>query len=481
MKAAIYSLITLFVLQLVFSCQGGAQEMKMKQHKTVIIKPDDIPKHGDIIILHPSASRYVINDTLSKPEKSLVRISKQDVMEQLSKEKVEYFSITPDSLVFFGNHPFLAGMVKAYQEHRPVIISPDIIWTLIEQGFARHMAISAEKFRDRLVDFPGKREITVVMERDNIKLGNAKSKWGLALPQFTEQIEKFTGKTYVSNLRADFSTTTTDSRVVSEVILMESVKSFFDYRMMVMGCGISSITLEGTVADWEIILKKMDYLETFDLAWWTAELRPIIKQIIQSKKGNLDRDFWSNMVQMRNKEVYAPHEKIDGWIVKLYPFTDKGEPRKLLPISNMSLIAPEYVKVPFIYEDRELKEEHAMEIWAGLFGMEQDQKNLGLKPVIGWSIVHRGKLVSNNLPQKDSYDIVSFKNIKELPTSFYGIKNISRLELSFIGKINISEKIKDVKIRQVDIKGEIDKQEKERLRILFPHAVIRVNEELVSP
>lgn len=467
------------MLQVAYSCQMAGQERKKWPPKKMLIKPKGA-NLGDTIALHASATRYIINDTLSKPKYPLERLAKRELIDQLSKEKVEYISIVPDSLVLFGAHPFLAGTFKAYQEHRPIVISPDIIWTLIEQGFARHITLHAEKFRDRLVNFKEKREITIVLNKNDIRLGNPKSKWRSALPQFAEQIEKFTGKEHVNNLRADFSTTTTDSRIVSEIILMESVKSFFDYRMMVMGCGISTVTLEGSVADWESILKKLDYIETFDLSWWTAELRPIIQQIVQSKKGNLDKAFWNNMVQMRNKQVYAPHETIDGWIAKFYPFTDKGERRELLPIGNMNAIASEYVKVPFVLEDKEEGKQYPMEIWAGLFGMEQDQGNFSLKPSIGWSIVHRGESTSNNLPHKDSYDIVSLKNIKELPENLYGIKNISTLELSFIGKINISEKIKSINIKRMHVKGEIDQEGKERLRNLLPRAAIYVNDESIS-
>lgn len=479
MKVPIYCLTAAFLLHLVCSFSAAGQVQEKRLLRKVLIKADDISTRGDTIILHASATRYVINDTLVKPSHALQRVSKHALMDRLSTEEVEYFSISPDSLVLFGAHPFLAGAFKAYQEHRPIIISPDIIWTLIEQGFARHITLHADKFRDRLVDFQGKREITIVASKDDIQLGNPNSKWETVLPQFTEQIEKFTGMAYANNLRADFSTTNTDSRIASEIILMESVKSFFDYRMMVMGCGISAVTLEGSIADWESILKKLDYIETFDLFWWTDELRPIVQQIVQTKKGNLDKGFWSDMLQLRSKQAYAPHETIDGWIVKFYPFNDKGEQRGLEPIGNIGTIAAEYVKVPFVLEDKEKDKQYTMEIWAGLFGMEQDQKSFGLKPAIGWSVVHRSGVVSNDLPQKESYDIVSLKNIKELPESIYSIKSIMSLELGFIGKINVADKIKSINIKRLTVKGDIDADGIKRLKELMPKAWVIVNDKKI--
>lgn len=49
-----------------------------------------------------------------------------------------------DSLVNFGYHPFFNGMYKAYADHLPFVISPDMIWLLISQGFARHVTNNSE-------------------------------------------------------------------------------------------------------------------------------------------------------------------------------------------------------------------------------------------------------------------------------------------------------------------------------------------------
>lgn len=46
-------------------------------------------------------------------------------------------------------------MYQAYADHRPFVLSPDMIWLLISQGFARHINANQESMRNELVDFSG--------------------------------------------------------------------------------------------------------------------------------------------------------------------------------------------------------------------------------------------------------------------------------------------------------------------------------------
>ena len=47
-----------------------------------------------------------------------------------------------------------------------------------------------------------------------------------------------------------FSTTTTTDGIVASVIMMSSMKNYFDYKFGLM-CGLPSVTLEGEQEDWE--------------------------------------------------------------------------------------------------------------------------------------------------------------------------------------------------------------------------------------
>ena len=306
---------------------------------------------------------------------------------------VEKTSKLPDSLVYSGEHPFLSGIVTAYREDRPFTISPDIIWLLISQGLARHITNNSEELRKDIVDFAGKEVLSVATTA--MLLNNPDANWEDIFPQFTKQIADYTGKELIDELTANFSTSTQTTEIASQITVMEALKNFFDYKVIRIGCGIPSITIEGTTQDWEKVLEKTKYITKFKLDWWTSELIPIIQKIIDTKKGKFDKDFWMDMVKYHDDDsthpVYGSRVSIDGWIVKFFPYTKEGKKRELMPIGNINNLAPELVKVPFTLEDivdPKNKKNYKMEFWAGFVGLSQNKENYRLKPEIGWAVIN---------------------------------------------------------------------------------------------
>lgn len=59
-----------------------------------------------------------------------------------------------------------------------------------------------------------------------------------------------------------------------------------------MGCGIPEVTIEGPIDDQGKRLKRLDFLVTYNLKWWTNQLKPIILKIIKTKSGaEFDKNF----------------------------------------------------------------------------------------------------------------------------------------------------------------------------------------------
>src|SRR5690606_32803682 len=104
-------------------------------------------------------------------------------------------SEAPDSLVFFGYHSFFNGMYEAYAHHRPFVLSPDMIWLLISQGFARHVSANPELLKKEFVDFDGKRSL--IVRNDRLALNSPASTWETIFPEFTKQIAAHTGKDFI--------------------------------------------------------------------------------------------------------------------------------------------------------------------------------------------------------------------------------------------------------------------------------------------
>ncbi len=69
---------------------------------------------------------------------------------------IEASSHQNEELVDFGSHAFLNALHRAYAEHRPFVLSPDMIWLLIAQGFSQHVNANARELRHLFGDFEGK-------------------------------------------------------------------------------------------------------------------------------------------------------------------------------------------------------------------------------------------------------------------------------------------------------------------------------------
>jgi hypothetical protein len=366
-------------------------------------------------------------EKLSKPEKLLQTISPTDIWERLILSEIDIppyrvknlstlvgtaekdmevpFDIiarskAPDQLVNFGEHSFFNGMYRAYADHRPFVLSPDMIWLLIIQGFAQHVNAHPEKMRSYFVDYSGKQ--TLVVMTDKIKLDNPQSPWDEIFPEFTKQIAKHVGDDLIELLSAGFSTTTPVEKLASEITIMNAMKSYFEFIILYIVCGIPEITLTGTPDDWRKILDKTKQLSRYDLSWWTNELEPLLKEFVKASEGKIDKSFWRNMFKYHSQKKYGAPKIIDGWIVKFFPYDKDGKRNDLKKLEGGDNLPKEIVKVDlkYIYSDetKNLGETTLLELWAGFTGLEQNSENFALKPVIGWMI--RKKDVNNELLRK---------------------------------------------------------------------------------
>ncbi len=324
-------------------------------------------------------------ETLPPPEKALYTVSPDALFSRVEKDFIK-FSIT-QPLVEKGEYPVISGFLQAYQEHRPITISPDIIWLLISQGFAQHVNNNAESLRSKFVNFQGQKELVVIREINKEK-GIEVFPWESIFPEFTNKVQESVGQELISVLSANFTTTTPTSLIASQITVLESMKQYFKYKVMMVGCGIPAITIEGNIEDWNKVLTKLDYLSQFDLKWWTSELKPIIQEIINTKSGKFNQKFWMNMIKFHSKVIYGVAD-IDGWFITFYPYLKNKTRSDFKMIKHIGDLPPEIVKIPFVFIDAKNIEnptECKMEFWAGFMGLKQDEKTYNLKPEIGWVI-----------------------------------------------------------------------------------------------
>jgi hypothetical protein len=111
-------------------------------------------------------------------------------------------------------HPFVDAAQIAFDEHLPLVLSPDDVWLCIAQAFAHHVDENAEALRGRFVRHEGKAEIIVI--RDGFRKGDPDNDWPGVFGEFSDAIAEHVGKQR-DLVVADFSTTGPVERAASEV------------------------------------------------------------------------------------------------------------------------------------------------------------------------------------------------------------------------------------------------------------------------
>ena len=332
----------------------------------------------------PRSSSYNIANTV-------VRYNGSDYRNGVIKS-----SIDGDSLIFFGTNSFYKGLINAYASHRAVILSPDVIWLLISQGFAAHVNLNSDELRDKIVYHQGKKTLEVISNQDLI-YNTDKVDWKYIFSDFEKQIRSNTKNQIADIITADFSTTGMTEKIASQITLMESVKSYFEYKVMTLGCGIPDITLTGTPDDWRKVREKAQSLKGYGLDWWIDRLDPILKQFVDAAQGTVDTEFWMEMVgssKFRKMGCGMPTDKtdlkFDGWFTAFYPYDAHGDMING-PMTYNARLLPEIVETPFIYEIRgddgiTVSKKYDMQLYAGIIGMSEDPVTGALKPEIGWMV-----------------------------------------------------------------------------------------------
>jgi hypothetical protein len=306
------------------------------------------------------------------------------------------------------SHPLIGTLHAAFNTHRPVTLSPDIVWLTLCQGLAHHVNAHAETLRHRLVRHADR--IPLSVRRDEFVKGSPENPWPDVFAEFSAAIGAHLGDPH-SLIVADFSTTGPVERAASEVVLLDTMQAFFSYEVH-SACGIPSITLEGTAEDWRKIADRVREFRRFDLDWWIEAVQPVMNQFVAAAEGKVDRGFWDSIYKWHgSRGSGSPH--VSGWILKLFPYVDNPEakygwlPRRessaspLRPNPWLSTSPPRFgpgrddfpslpAKAPFVW--KYFNTDYEMEFVGGLIGITQDPETLCLRPEIGWAILDKHKL-----------------------------------------------------------------------------------------
>jgi hypothetical protein len=325
------------------------------------------------------------------------------------------------------HHAVIEAVHTAFAEHRPLVLSPDMLWITIMQGVAQHVRNNPEKLRSALVSHQGKLEVAIAVLGFNAD--SPESDWQAVIDNMGEALQQNIGPAY-DRLMCNFTTTGPLERTVCAISILDMYQPYFEYVMYCI-CGIPAITLEGAPADWRALREKIELLEPFDMEWWVSSLRPMLDQFVRAADGDIDSEYWQNIYKL--KDAYG-WQRINGWAARLIPYIRDGvsgaytvvnplleQPFAIQPneedavpqhpifgmevtgITSASLPSGLSVVPLKIKSETETRE---MQLIGGFVGIEQVEVGEGtgshaLRPKLGWAVRKVGGIdgLFANLPE----------------------------------------------------------------------------------
>ena len=333
-------------------------------------------------------------------------------------------SMNLDKKIEMTDHPVLTSYYLAFLDHYPVVLSPDILWMLILEGFSQHVRLNSKKLREKFIknkQDKGTIVITQEVKGDEHINDVSTKKWGDIFKYFIEKSKEYIDGAILHLFTPYFSTTTDDIEYSSQIAIISIISPFVKYitkfRYDITGaCGFPYINLQGTLKDYKQLKMKIEGLKGYLIDDWINKIIPIIDKIIETKKGIIDKQFWDNMIT-NQKRVYldkimegssASYKTVEkeeinifGWIFDFFPFKKKREVGakiisnqiifkntlirndiKVYKDSNFAELPEEMINIHATYENRN-GQKAKLGIKTGFLGYSLNEKN-EFQPEIGW-------------------------------------------------------------------------------------------------
>lgn len=229
-------------------------------------------------------------------------------------------SAIPDDFVSSKNG-FVKTVINAYNGHHNLTIRPDDVWIAIVNILQMYIVNNSEALRGKFVKHTGKKEL-VVRGLGDIHTANYEE----LCYKMSKQIEaNIIDKEFTAWIQTDFTTSTQTDKLVSIAMLMCSMKKYFDFKFALC-CGLPNVTLLGEVSDWEHLIDKANKIPNYDingqLTKWHKLLMPVLKNMLESIKGNPDLIWWNQVCSHLTGDS-GPHY-ISGWITVFTIFDDEN-------------------------------------------------------------------------------------------------------------------------------------------------------------
>ncbi|KAG6327089.1 hypothetical protein ID866_12000 [Astraeus odoratus] len=249
--------------------------------------------------------------------------------------------------------------MEAFNNHRGLIIRPDDVWLAILLQFSAF--VNADRVDDQ--EF-------MISLGDNHYAADSSVMAEQMMNLLREKIPHQDQQEWIAS---SFTTTTSADTTACAMALFATmdwgweeysfVPRYNDY------CGITRVTLEGTMRDWENILRRLEKLKDYGIYGiaWYHHLWPVISRFIAAydDPNNPENvEFWSKAIIY---DEMAETPRISGWITAFCLFGERGrwqgnvlnedrardhEPKKLLRPANPLQLTPSQFAAVYTHRDR---------------------------------------------------------------------------------------------------------------------------------
>jgi len=168
----------------------------------------------------PCPERLPFTDAGKQFKKRLGRSLQAFTHEQASDIVLEKYGI---------EHSVVQAVYLAFSQHRPLVLTPDVIWITLAQGFAQHLNTHAEALRSRMVVHKGK----VTLDAVALTLASSQD-WAEVIQQWSTDIRSHIPAELYQLMLCDFSTTTPIIRTASQVVMLDAFQQYFDYALSLL-------------------------------------------------------------------------------------------------------------------------------------------------------------------------------------------------------------------------------------------------------
>jgi Domain of unknown function (DUF4419) len=341
-------------------------------------------------------------------DKPLETESATDILRRGSGDVVEAFSavdgqewIAPIESI---GHPFIAAAHRAFADHRPLAMDPDMIWQLLIQMAAEEVHAAPEEYRKLFADHEHG-SLILEVSRDQFVMGGKDNDWPGVFAELEARIVANVPGSPAADFSHAFSTSTPREIAARRVVLLKAASPFYNYRLGTL-CGIPRIELHGTVEDWRWIRERAAGLRPFNMERRVKALIPVLDEFVAAAEGKANPAFWKSYYKFASE---SGSSYVSGWINTFFIKEDSkaldvvldekfswtappdivedlGARNMPLALRTAAYPSKGVVDVDFMWEY--LGKSMPMRLRAGFMGVAQDRETMTLRPVIGWQVLH---------------------------------------------------------------------------------------------